>query len=155
MRWRITFRWFRNRALEARVAGLEVGRAGDDAVPCVSTIHKSRKRIPVIKRVSYRLPLSLAIGLISLAASCGGKSSSPAGAPANESAPQQQTPAAANPAVTGAPANASSKWTGDLDGMINRRVIRVLTTYSKVNYFVDQATQRGLIYDAFLQFERT
>ncbi|MBZ5537951.1 MAG: transporter substrate-binding domain-containing protein [Acidobacteriia bacterium] len=45
------------------------------------------------------------------------------------------------------------KWTGDLDGMIQRRVIRVLTTYSKTNYFVDQGTQRGLVYDSFRMFE--
>ncbi len=46
------------------------------------------------------------------------------------------------------------KWTGDLDGMIQRRLIRVLTIYSKTNYFVDRGTQRGLIYDAFSQFQR-
>jgi membrane-bound lytic murein transglycosylase MltF len=41
----------------------------------------------------------------------------------------------------------AQKWTGDLDGMIQRRIIRVLTTYSKTNYFIDLATQRGLVYD--------
>ena len=30
------------------------------------------------------------------------------------------------------------KWTGDLDGMIERRFIRVLTTYSKTMFFVDK-----------------
>jgi membrane-bound lytic murein transglycosylase MltF len=45
------------------------------------------------------------------------------------------------------------KWTGDLDGMIQRRVIRVLTTYSKTQYFVDQGTQRGLVYDMASLFE--
>lgn len=45
------------------------------------------------------------------------------------------------------------KWTGDLDGMIARRVIRVLTTYSKTNYFVDEGTQRGLVYDSVRMFE--
>ncbi len=45
------------------------------------------------------------------------------------------------------------KWTGDLEGMIQRRVIRVLTTYSKVNYFVDQGQPRGLVHDAFRLFE--
>jgi membrane-bound lytic murein transglycosylase MltF len=46
-----------------------------------------------------------------------------------------------------------SKWTGDLDGMIQRRVVRVLTTYSKTQYFVDQGTQRGLVYDFASLFE--
>ena len=37
-------------------------------------------------------------------------------------------------------------WTGDLDGMIARRVIRVLTVYSKTFYFVDKGIQRGISY---------
>ena len=45
------------------------------------------------------------------------------------------------------------KWTGDLDVMIERRIIRVLTPYSKTNYFVDRGTQRGLVYDSFQQFQ--
>ena len=38
-------------------------------------------------------------------------------------------------------------WTGDLDGMVARRTIRVLTTYSKTLYFIDQGTPRGTAYD--------
>lgn len=45
------------------------------------------------------------------------------------------------------------KWTGDLDGMINRRAIRVLTVYSKTFYFLDKDTQRGIVYDAMKAFE--
>ena len=48
---------------------------------------------------------------------------------------------------------ASIKWTGDLDGMIKRRIIRVLVPYSKTLYFVDRGVQRGLSYDAFKIFE--
>jgi membrane-bound lytic murein transglycosylase MltF len=47
----------------------------------------------------------------------------------------------------------SQKWTGDLDGMIQRRLIRVLTVYSKTGYFVDRGTQRGLTYEVFQLFE--
>jgi hypothetical protein len=43
----------------------------------------------------------------------------------------------------------AEKWTGDLDGMIERRVIRALVTYSKTNYFIDRGTQRGLTYVAY------
>jgi len=43
---------------------------------------------------------------------------------------------------------AAKKWTGDLDGMIERRMIRILTTYSKTNYFVDRGNQLGLVYEA-------
>src|SRR6516162_1069065 len=45
-------------------------------------------------------------------------------------------------------------WTGDLDGMIERRVIRVLTVYSKTFYFVDKGTQRGTVYEAFELFQK-
>jgi len=45
------------------------------------------------------------------------------------------------------------KFTGDLDGMIQKRLIRVLVTYSKTHYFVDKATQRGLTYEFGRMFE--
>ncbi len=47
----------------------------------------------------------------------------------------------------------SQKWTGDLDGMIQRRMIRVLTTFSKTSFFIDRGTQRGLIYESLRVFE--
>ncbi|MBP2672008.1 MAG: transglycosylase protein, partial [candidate division NC10 bacterium] len=39
-------------------------------------------------------------------------------------------------------------WTGDLDGMIKRHTIRVLTVYSKTFYTVDKGVQRGAAFDA-------
>jgi hypothetical protein len=47
----------------------------------------------------------------------------------------------------------AQKWTGDLDGMVKRRAIRVLVTYNKTHYFVDRGTQRGFVYDFFRLFE--
>jgi membrane-bound lytic murein transglycosylase MltF len=47
----------------------------------------------------------------------------------------------------------SAKWTGDLDGMIKRRMVRVLVVYSKTYFFVDKGTQRGIVYEAFRKFE--
>jgi membrane-bound lytic murein transglycosylase MltF len=38
-------------------------------------------------------------------------------------------------------------WTGDLDGMVERRTIRVLTAYNKTLYFVANGTPRGTAYD--------
>src|SRR5262245_13426579 len=65
------------------------------------------------------------------------------------------------PAAPAAPAAApkapsiqpSTPWTGDLDGMIKRRMIRVLVPYSKTHFFIDKGQQRGLTYDALKQFE--
>jgi membrane-bound lytic murein transglycosylase MltF len=45
-------------------------------------------------------------------------------------------------------------WSGDLDGMIARRYIRVLVPYSRTLYFVDLGgTQRGMSYDFMRAFE--
>jgi membrane-bound lytic murein transglycosylase MltF len=45
-------------------------------------------------------------------------------------------------------------WTGDLDGMVQRRVIRVLVPYNRTLYFVDLGgTQRGMSYDFMRAFE--
>ena len=51
--------------------------------------------------------------------------------------------------------NTSAKpWTGDYDGMIKRRRIRLLVPYSKTYYFVDRAVQRGLAYDISRIYEK-
>jgi membrane-bound lytic murein transglycosylase MltF len=47
----------------------------------------------------------------------------------------------------------TEKWTGDLDGMIERRMIRVLVVYSKTFYFIEKGAQRGVTYDTFHAFE--
>ena len=49
---------------------------------------------------------------------------------------------------------ARKQWTGDLDGMIKRRAIRVLVAYNRTNYFLDKDTQRGIAYDAMKKFEK-
>jgi len=49
---------------------------------------------------------------------------------------------------------AAKPWTGDFDGMVKRRMIRVLVPYSKTFYFVDRAVQRGLSYDITRLLER-
>lgn len=45
-------------------------------------------------------------------------------------------------------------WQGDLSGMLDRRTIRVLTTYSKTFFFIDKGTQRGATHDIFMEYER-
>jgi membrane-bound lytic murein transglycosylase MltF len=61
------------------------------------------------------------------------------------------------PSVTHTPAwfkaAVSEKWTGDLDGMVKRRVIRALVVYSQTYYFLDRGTQRGVTYDSLAIFE--
>jgi membrane-bound lytic murein transglycosylase MltF len=44
-------------------------------------------------------------------------------------------------------------WTGDLDGMIERKIIRVLVVPSKTSYFVVKGVQRGATYELVRAFE--
>ncbi|HKZ32557.1 MAG TPA: lytic transglycosylase F [Vicinamibacteria bacterium] len=45
-------------------------------------------------------------------------------------------------------------WKGDLDGMIERRVIRVLTVQNPVLYFVDKGREVGITYEMLKAFEK-
>ncbi|WP_052281843.1 lytic transglycosylase F [Kluyvera genomosp. 1] len=51
--------------------------------------------------------------------------------------------------------NLMQPWKGDLPGMLDRRVIRVLTTYSKTFFFINKGQQRGATHDIFIAFERS
>ena len=75
--------------------------------------------------------------------------------PANSALAQNPTPAkpAASTLTIDMSSLAARSWTGDLDGMIERRAIRVLTTNSKTFFFVDKGVNRGIVADAFKVFE--
>ena len=45
-------------------------------------------------------------------------------------------------------------WTGDFDGMLERRAIRVLAPYSRTLYFNDKGRERGITADNVRDFER-
>lgn len=47
----------------------------------------------------------------------------------------------------------SKPWTGDLDGMLERRVIRVLTVYGLGKYHIDHGQEKGITYELFKMFE--
>jgi membrane-bound lytic murein transglycosylase MltF len=46
------------------------------------------------------------------------------------------------------------QWTGDLDGMKERRMIRVLVVHNKMMFFLDKGKIRGLTYETLLNFEK-
>jgi membrane-bound lytic murein transglycosylase MltF len=94
--------------------------------------------------------------------------SSPAGQPAGgqPASPASQAPAPAAPAAAPAPetppadaptdtgiAQMMAPWTGDLDGMVERRYVRMLVAFSKTNYFLDGPRQYGATYEAGKLFE--
>lgn len=45
-------------------------------------------------------------------------------------------------------------WTGDLDGMQKRRIVRALVVYSKTLFFLDKGAKRGITHDALMAFEK-
>ncbi|MFV0478640.1 MAG: transglycosylase SLT domain-containing protein [Parahaliea sp.] len=52
------------------------------------------------------------------------------------------------------PTNLFNKvWTGDLDGMEERRVIRVLTVYGLGRYYLDEASEEGMVFESMRKFE--
>jgi membrane-bound lytic murein transglycosylase MltF len=48
---------------------------------------------------------------------------------------------------------AAQKFTGDLDGMLQRRVVRALVAYSKTQFYIVRGHQQGTSYDALKAFE--
>lgn len=122
-----------------------------------------RKPYPQPFRLTASLFRSLpgivaAIALATFLTACGDGEKPPTAPAAASTTTQPSQPAVApTPEEAGQLtidlAASTKPWTGDLDGMIERRVIRVLTTYSKTNYFVDMGSQRGITYDIFRVFE--
>lgn len=45
-------------------------------------------------------------------------------------------------------------WTGDFDGMVERRIVRILVPYSRTFFFLDGATERGVVATAGRELER-
>ena len=48
----------------------------------------------------------------------------------------------------------SKPWTGDLDGMVERGKIRLLTTFTLGSYFIDKGRQMGDVYEMSLILEK-
>jgi hypothetical protein len=44
-------------------------------------------------------------------------------------------------------------WTGDLDGMLERRMVRILTVRDPVLYYMDKGREVGITYETAKQFE--
>jgi len=70
-----------------------------------------------------------------------------------------ETPAKPSPAPVAKPAARQlttqvKTWTGDFDGMLERRVIRVLAPYSRSLYFNDKGRERGIAVDGVRGFEQ-
>ncbi len=93
--------------------------------------------------------------LLLAVAGCGEKSEAPASDKAVE--PGEPAPASAqfvDEALLSDFPSLLKPWNGDLDGMVERRVIRVLTVNSKTIHFVDKGVLRGAAVDYARLFEK-
>ena len=76
-------------------------------------------------------------------------------APATPSAEETLEPAPeATPLPRASPALILKPFKGDLDGMVKRRVIRVLTVQNPILYFVDRGREVGITYETIKAFEK-
>jgi membrane-bound lytic murein transglycosylase MltF len=99
----------------------------------------------MIEPFKARRPRRLIVALLASALAIGVVRAAPAPNPSTE-APDEEHLTIEHEAVM-------QPWVGDLDGMIERHTIRVLTVYSKTFYFVNKGVQRGVTYDIFRTFE--
>jgi membrane-bound lytic murein transglycosylase MltF len=101
----------------------------------------------------------LAVALIAVAGCGGGSGEGPEEAAGEVIAPDDEADQPLPPSEdeTGLPESVRSllftPFTGDLDAMVERRLIRVGTTYSRTFYFVDRGVQRGVAYEMGKAFE--
>ena len=72
---------------------------------------------------------------------------------AQEPSPGEQAPETLAPAEVRQLAIKNKPWTGDLDKLLERRMIRVLVPYSRTLYYTDKGRERGLTADWVREFE--
>ena len=91
---------------------------------------------------------------LTLTGACGRTSESPpAKRPAAEQPAPAPEPAPVPPLSDEIVARMLAPWSGDLAGMVERRYIRLLVTFSKTHYSLDGLQQRGATFEAGRAFE--
>jgi membrane-bound lytic murein transglycosylase MltF len=128
----------------------------------------------MLPRLTVGFPLALALAI---AAACGGAQQPPSGPAPGGAAPSTgsppSSPASGAPSASaaapdeplpdvGSPYDAlpegargllDQPFTGDLDEMVKRRVIRAGVTFNRTHYFIDRGQQRGVAYESLMNFE--
>jgi len=99
----------------------------------------------------------LILFIVVLAAACSSQDETPEAATPVEPAQQEELlPQAASPYDALPPAVRlvmDKPFTGDIDEMVKRRVIRVAVTFNRTHYFIDRGQERGLTYEWAKIFE--
>ena len=113
--------------------------------------------IPLALRLAFP---ALVLPLLALGCGRGSQpaaSASPSPATVAQAAPAAEEPLEPAPEATPLPSGMArlvEPYMGDLDGMIKRRVIRVLTVQNPVLYFVDRGREVGITYESIKAFEK-
>jgi membrane-bound lytic murein transglycosylase MltF len=102
--------------------------------------------------------MALLLVIVAVLSGCGAPSEPPPTAtePTDTAGaePASKPSSAPAPAATPAASIAGAAWTGDYDGMVERRLVRMLVVYSKTFYFIDKGTQRGATYELGMLLEK-
>ncbi len=116
--------------------------------------------------------LALACGVLWFMAACGSQpdqptasapaaqppsgGATPSGTPGTSGADDETLPEVASP-YDALPPEARLRledtFSGDLDEMVKRRVIRAGVSFNRTHYFIDRGQQRGVSYEALMNFE--
>ncbi len=103
---------------------------------------------------------ALVAGLAIAAGGCtsqtGGGAPASQAAPGTAEAPEAPLPEAVSPYAS-IPSDVqgiiNQPFTGDLDAMVKRRLIRAGVVFNRTHYFIDHGQQRGLAYESLTKFE--
>jgi len=108
------------------------------------------------KKIRYVILLLIMIAVGQSCSSDGGSGTSPNSAqpPIDrpETAVAEQPPAEVDPTILDR--LRTEKWTGDINGMVERRYIRALVLYNKTSFFYDGPQPRGISYEGLKEFEK-
>ncbi len=133
------------------------------------------RRHPAPGFVRSRMPAFFIGALLAiLAGACADETESPPPSLATVSGDREPSPAAVEPGPEGdesaAPATdvlsslddhppellqLLEPWAGDMDGMLERRLVRFLTVYSPMFYALDGAEESGIVYEAARKLQQT
>jgi membrane-bound lytic murein transglycosylase MltF len=109
---------------------------------------------------SWRTCCASVLAAVALALSGCDRAGVPPGQDADKAAASTQSKGGASGAGPAAPDPASPEgrllgqsWSGDLNGMLERRYVRVLVVPDKMNFFFDGTQVRGVTYDVMREFE--
>ena len=109
-----------------------------------------------VMRSQIFVPVCLLLGVVACSSPAPSPDHSAPTAAVSVPVPDEPLPAVPSP-YDALPAAARTildrPFVGDLDGMVERRLIRAGVVFNRTQYYVDRGTQRGMAYDSLVLFE--